>query len=43
MKPNKLFYTELMIGGVKEYAVTLLAGDWSKYRRYASEDPSVAS
>jgi hypothetical protein len=37
MKPNKLFYTELMIGGVQEYAVTLLAGDWSKYRRYASE------
>ena len=34
---NKLFYTELVMGGVKEFSVTLLAGEWSKYRRFASE------
>jgi hypothetical protein len=33
---NKLFYTELTMGGYKEYAVTLLAGEWSKYRTFAS-------
>jgi len=35
---NKLFYTEIMMGGVKEYGVTLLAGEWSDYRAFASED-----
>ena len=38
MPKNKLFYTELVMNGVKEYAVTLLAGEWSKYRTFASAD-----
>jgi hypothetical protein len=36
--PNKLFYTEVIMGGVKEYGVTLLAGEWSDYRAFASAD-----
>jgi hypothetical protein len=36
--PNKLFYTEVIMGGVKEYWVTLLAGEWSDYRAFASAD-----
>ena len=36
--PNKLFYTEVIMGGVKEYGVTLLAGDYSEYRAFASAD-----
>jgi hypothetical protein len=35
---NKLFYTEVIMGGVKEYGVTLLAGEWSDYREFASAD-----
>ncbi len=35
---NKLFYTELTMGDYKEYAVTLLAGEWSKYRTFSSAD-----
>ena len=35
---NKLFYTEVIMGGVKEYGVTLLAGEWSDYRAFASAD-----
>ena len=34
--PNKLFYTEVIMDGVKEYGVTLLAGEWSEYRAFAS-------
>ena len=37
-KMNKLFYTELTMGDYKEYAVTLLAGEWSKYRTFSSAD-----
>ena len=33
---NKLFYTEMITSGVKEYGVTLLAGKWSKLRTFAS-------
>jgi hypothetical protein len=36
--PNKLFYTEVIMGGVKEYGVTLLAGEYSEYRAFASAD-----
>ena len=36
MLKNKLFYTEIMMGGVKEYGVTLLAGECSEYRAFAS-------
>ena len=36
MLKNKLFYTEILMGGVKEYGVTLLAGECSEYRAFAS-------
>jgi hypothetical protein len=36
--PNKLFYTEVIMGGVTEYGVTLLAGECSDYRAFASAD-----
>lgn len=36
--PNNIYYTELVIDGVKEYAVTLLAGEWTKYRRFNCAD-----
>ena len=38
MLKNKLFYTEVIMGGVKEYGVTLLAGECSEYRAFASAD-----
>jgi hypothetical protein len=39
---NRIFYNETVMGGVKEFAVTLLAGKWSKYRTFATSADAVS-